>query len=148
MSAPAVNNKHPFMCEHLVFRHECEECSLTSEELAEFMGRFKRYWQKLCVAHKARLKAANEELKAQESPGAGGRRKIRFQLDDLPAPIKQRELLYRDYHRGGHSLVDQWCSRLEKLHHRTDEWWRELTAMVHRRLGITDATDDHAATEE
>ena len=66
----------------------------------------------------------------------------------MPAPIKHRELLYRNYQRGGHSLVDQWCSRLDKLHEHTGEEWRELTAMVHRRLGITDATDDHAATEE
>ena len=77
MSA-TVHNKEPCRCEHLVHSHECEECSLTPDQLAEFMGRFQRYYYKLCAAKRARLNAANEELKAQESPAAGSRRKIRF----------------------------------------------------------------------
>ena len=79
MSA-TIHNKHPFRCEHLVRTNKCEECrgAMTPAELGEFLRGFHRYRYKLCAAKKARLSAANEELKAQESPAAGSPRKVLF----------------------------------------------------------------------
>ena len=124
--------KIAFRCEHFVITVECEECSstMTHDQRSRFIKELKGYFHQLKAGHLKRLKAANEELKVQETPARKSRRKIRFQLDDLPAPVKDRELLYHDYYRTRKGMVQQWCSRLDTLSNNTAEWWRELLGMA------------------
>ena len=128
-------SRQPFRCQHCVITLECEECggAMTREQCADFRQQYEYYYSQLLAARQARCLAAMAELKAEETSSPRSRRKIRFHLDDLPAPVKDRELLYRDYQQRGKGLVQQWCSRLDALRGDGAKWWHELQSIVNRR---------------
>lgn len=125
----------PFRCQHCAITFECEECggAMTPEQRSDLLQQYKDYYLQVLAARQARCLAAMEELKVQDTSTSRSRRKVHFHLDDLPAPVKDREVLYRDYQQRGKGLVQQWCSRLDALRGDGAEWWHELQAMVNRR---------------
>ena len=125
-------------CEHFVMYLECEECmpKLSRRQAANLLEFFKKKHREFGAARRKRVKALNKKFFKQKQQEAGTHQRsitIRFNLDDAPLPIKDRELLYKDYQRSKKGIKEQWAARLLELDNDEEAWRKDLVAMAARR---------------
>ena len=88
-----------------------------------------------------RVRALNDELiqesnKADKADKPQRSPKIRFNLEGLPYPIKDRELLYEDYQESGSGMLEQWENRLQELRGNKDALKKELESKANSMQSI------------
>lgn len=76
---------------------------------------------------------AKPTAEGEQVPDTARARKLRFNVADVPQPVKERELRYEDYSHNREGLLLQWGNRLHALSNDREAWRQELDAMVARR---------------
>lgn len=147
-------------CEHFIFLHVCEECGVG---LNRVEVRLRQREARACMAamqaeRRAKVKALNGNVgeaqgkrkrrrahrKARRGqaeaetldpvPETPARpRKVRFNLEDVPKPVKDREFLYRDFAKDNEGMLEQWTRRLESLRGSEAKWRKELEELAAKR---------------
>ena len=124
-------------CKHFLSYLECEECcsKLDGKRYKRIEEMEDKEWDRMQKERRKRVKALNDQLfqEINEADKADKPRrspKIRFDLEDLPLPIKDRELLYEDYQESGSSMLEQWDSRLQELRGNERALTEELESMA------------------
>ena len=139
--ATVEDNIAVLKCEHFVLYLECEEClpKLSRRQAINLLEFFKKKHREFGAARQKRVKALNKKFLKQKQQAAANLDEtdkqprsitIRFNLDHLPLPIKDRELLYKDYHRSRVGIKDQWNDRLLELDYDKAAFRKELVAMT------------------
>lgn len=144
-------------CEHLIFIYECEECgsNLTKAHIKRLRKEAQEYLDEIQAQRRERVKMLNggvkeamsikkrrrlfmrrhKQTKAEElqTETPARPRKIRFNLENVPKPVKDREFMYRLFQMSNEGMLKQWQSRLESLSDNKDAWWEELSALAAKR---------------
>ncbi|XP_050704583.1 uncharacterized protein LOC126990059, partial [Eriocheir sinensis] len=120
--------------EHFIYLISCEEChsGMTREEWRRRYRELREHREKRLAERRERVRQLNaDRIEAEELPPRP--RKIRFNLKDVPKPVKDREFLYRLYQPEEVGMVQQWRSRLAELNNNEAAWRQELDALAARR---------------
>ena len=109
-------------CKHFLRYLYCQECSfsLTYEQIRQMQIIEDKEWRRIRKEKRERLKALNEALSKEKNKADKDEEplripKVKFNLENLPLPIKDRELMYHDYHRSKLGMLKQWANRLKEL---------------------------------
>ncbi|XP_050711832.1 cilia- and flagella-associated protein 251-like [Eriocheir sinensis] len=135
--------------EHLVYFSNCEEClsGMTAQERQRRLQERRDRISERRVERRERLQQLNGDGKTKKRKGRRARRlqakaeeelsrrprKIRFNLKDVPKPVKDREFLYRLYQSRKGGMVQQWRNRLAALNNSEAAWRQELEALAAKR---------------
>lgn len=121
-------------CKHFLSYLACEECrpKLNDRQCQRIKNIEVEERKKLRKKRRKRIKTLNDELlqdnkddKPQRSP------KLHFDLEGLPLPIKDRELLYEEYQDCNVGMQKQWESRLKELRGNKPALREELNRKAH-----------------
>ena len=127
-------------CEHFVLYLECEECM--PKLAANLLQFFKKKHREFGAARQKRVKVLNKKLLKQKQEEAANSNEtntqqrsitIRFNLDHLPLPIKDRDLLYRDCNKNKVGIKERWDDRILEHDNDKEAWRKDLVAMTARR---------------
>ncbi|KAG0718588.1 hypothetical protein GWK47_052160 [Chionoecetes opilio] len=123
-------------CEHCLRLYDCAECkeTMSPAEFQRQMRVLQRQWREHQEARRDRVIQLNDELDAdlrhkmrnkhgakptgegEQVPDTVRARKLRFNMADVPQPVKERELRYKeDYSQNHEGLLLQWKKRLHAL---------------------------------
>ncbi|XP_050705885.1 trichohyalin-like [Eriocheir sinensis] len=129
--------RSPFKCaEHLDKLFACEQCRsrLTPREGGGRYRELRKHKEQLLVERRERVRQLNaDRIKAEAEELPPRPRKIRFNLKDVPKPVKDREFLYRLYQKRKGGMVQQWRRRLAALNNSEAAWRQELDALAAER---------------
>lgn len=147
--------------EFSIYYFLCEECvsTMTSEELRRHEQELSELLRELYAERRKRVRQLNADmLKAKKPERRKVRRghakaealqpetavrpgNVRFDLHDLPKPVKDLEFLYEDFQSSNKGMVDQWRRRLADLNHDEVAWREELDALAARRGWLPEGLD-------
>lgn len=138
---------------YLVVFHRCDHCRslMTEDEVYRLRLELLALRKERRARRRQRVKELNAALQEEQrlqrrqaqlgeardksaQPGTPPRaRAIKFDLRDVPKPIKDREFLYRDYQRCRKGMLEQWRRRLHQLGCDEAAWREELQALAASR---------------
>ena len=146
-------------CEHLVLYLQCEEClsKVTRYEHTRIYNLTVEERRRRHATRRERVKALNADfLNDKEKARSGAKRtkperrtsKVHFELHDLPLPIKDRELVYKAFHKSNLGVKEQWGIRLQQMNGNERAVKKEVAAMAAKRgytLPVQVTLPDHTS---
>ena len=112
-------------CKHSLPPLRCKEC-FSKQKMK--MRRKKEIRQRVKALNQELLHENNNKTDKADKPRRSP--KVRFDMEGVPFPIKEREMLYDDYYSSGSGMLEQWANRLQELRGDQRALTEELESMA------------------